>query len=270
MNSVRKRRFGFTLIELLVVIAIIALLIAILLPSLSMAREASRKVVCRNNLRSIWSGVWMYSLTWDDRMPFAEDVNLTDPEADPFDLAYPTTIGVVLRDYVTESCWRCPSAVAGFPRSAGVGGWKMTYVFSTAGGIGEGIPYDVHPNAHTGGVLDPAVSNYVHFDGRQMKLLDGRRYVQGGAGLNNDSRGSWSVRRSIIAEALAGEPAAGKFVYPHRGNLQRRIDLGAARDQFEINTNGSARKTGYHELHADGEIPDIYLTRLWRPHYPGY
>ncbi|MCG8405301.1 MAG: prepilin-type N-terminal cleavage/methylation domain-containing protein [Phycisphaerales bacterium] len=270
MMSDYHRKQAFSLIELLVVIAIISLLLAILLPAMSNAREHSRRIVCQNNLRSIWTGVWSYSLVWDDRLPFAEDVNVTDPDADPFDLKYPSTIGVLLLDYVVEGSWRCPSAVAGFPRAAGPGGWKLTYVFSAAGGVGSGIGYDENPNANTGSPLDPAISNYIHFDGRPIKLLDGRRYVQGNAGLNNDRRGSWSVRRSIVADAIGGQPALSKFVYPHRGNLTPRLDLGNAREQFESNTNGPRMKTGYHELHADGEEPVIYLTRNWRQHWPGY
>ncbi len=44
---------GFTLIELLVVISIIALLLSILMPSLSRAREHARRAVCQGNLRQI-------------------------------------------------------------------------------------------------------------------------------------------------------------------------------------------------------------------------
>jgi prepilin-type N-terminal cleavage/methylation domain-containing protein/prepilin-type processing-associated H-X9-DG protein len=55
---------GFTLVELLVVIGIIALLIGILLPTLSRARERSKAVVCMSNLKQVYIGLEIYSQNW--------------------------------------------------------------------------------------------------------------------------------------------------------------------------------------------------------------
>lgn len=62
----KRSRPAFTLIELLVVISIIALLIAILLPALSQARETAVAISCLSNLRQLGISTNAYMSDHDD------------------------------------------------------------------------------------------------------------------------------------------------------------------------------------------------------------
>jgi prepilin-type N-terminal cleavage/methylation domain-containing protein len=65
----RQHRLGFTIVELLVVIGIIALLLGILLPTISRAREAANRVKCASQLRQIGQFAAMYAGQCNNFLP---------------------------------------------------------------------------------------------------------------------------------------------------------------------------------------------------------
>jgi prepilin-type N-terminal cleavage/methylation domain-containing protein/prepilin-type processing-associated H-X9-DG protein len=62
-------RSAFTLIELLVVIAIVAVLAGMLMPAVSLVRDAAKGSVCRGNLRQVGMSVTAYAGDWDGFLP---------------------------------------------------------------------------------------------------------------------------------------------------------------------------------------------------------
>ncbi len=64
-----RKRKAFTLIELLVVVAIMALLVSILLPSLSKARQNTQRVICMTRLSQFGQAIHMYANMYRDYLP---------------------------------------------------------------------------------------------------------------------------------------------------------------------------------------------------------
>jgi prepilin-type N-terminal cleavage/methylation domain-containing protein len=76
---IRHTQCGFTLIELLVVIGIVAVLLSILMPSLSRARVAAKRVRCAYNLKQIYTAVCLYTQVHNETYPCAQDPLSTSP-----------------------------------------------------------------------------------------------------------------------------------------------------------------------------------------------
>ena len=123
-----SRRRAFTLIELLVVVSIIALLIAILLPSLGKAKKAANRTKCVANTRGMAQGVSFYVA--DYRAMFGYDGNAAN-----------FWVNQVNR-YVNLNKLRiCPEASQP-PPGKGAGGVANPWLGSVAGNDpSTGLPY---------------------------------------------------------------------------------------------------------------------------------
>jgi prepilin-type N-terminal cleavage/methylation domain-containing protein/prepilin-type processing-associated H-X9-DG protein len=101
----RPTRRAFTLVELLVVIGIIAVLMGLLLPSLSRARESAKRLKCLSNLRSLAQATIMYA---DSSKGWLPNMNPTNTVND--DAATKEVLVALNREFIkAPAVFHCPS-----------------------------------------------------------------------------------------------------------------------------------------------------------------
>lgn len=111
-RKVRKAESkGFTLIELLVVISIIALLLSILMPSLSKVREQCKGIVCLVNEKTVGLGMILYAEDNRGILPPLSDLDNSAPDRRWYGLIIPfiSQPQIVQNGTTKTDYFRCPS-----------------------------------------------------------------------------------------------------------------------------------------------------------------
>ena len=115
MHDGKMLRRGFTLIELLVVIAIIAILVSILMPTLSKAKEMAKRASCGSNQRNLVTGCHMYAADYNGLYPVSTLASNQDASAHDLrcfqDPNVPLGLGLLISTGLASpnSMFYCPS-----------------------------------------------------------------------------------------------------------------------------------------------------------------
>jgi prepilin-type N-terminal cleavage/methylation domain-containing protein/prepilin-type processing-associated H-X9-DG protein len=240
--SLRQRR-GFTLIELLVVIAIIAILIGLLLPAVQQAREAARRMQCKNNLKQFGLAIHNYESSTGtfppgrtgfpvifsahaQVLPYLDGANLYNlinfnynfPSSPPTFQEPPTGVGIQ------------PAAIQKIP----------TYLCPSDFGVVEGNSYGTTNYAVCTGSGSSAAARYIRSGDGVMydpKLKGIVRFRDVTDGLSNTAAASETILGNGYAAGGNGIATAGSVTAAPVAPTQQVMNLFAAQNDAIMGTD---------------------------------
>ena len=208
----RRERRAFTLIELLVVVAIIALLVALLLPSLARAKELTRRAICATNLHHWFQGASLYAQDYDGSYPGVIQWAYNEVFVNtigPVDIG--TSMYPAMMKYIPRDLMFCPSyertgytdtwtTITGWNR---VPYWIMLgradYPLDTAHGW---VPWTSAPPRDCGNCVYGWDYHVPHVDcKRSSKAL---LIMDRGWAINGSNRFCWTVQGTVSNHAKPG------------------------------------------------------------------
>ncbi|MCE9548200.1 MAG: DUF1559 domain-containing protein [Planctomycetia bacterium] len=256
--KLRQGQAGFTLVELLVVIAIIGLLIALLLPTLQMARESARDTQCKNNLKQMTLGFNLYadghggfpnrqSLTtaltsghgWGiEILPFIGQSAVYDKWNNKFSFFDPQNVSVTMTAIPTYMCPAAPNgarvmdvSLSTTTTSTGYAGdyvvfHQLSYTGTgvTCTGCSTAAPQAVNSMTYPYQIKDGLSNTILMAEqaGRPVYYIDRQAQASNTSMTNPKFWGCWAAYQSVQAQgwSAAATPATGGIVPMNRTNSQ--------------------------------------------------
>jgi len=252
-----SRRHGFTLVELLVVIGIIAVLVGLLLPALSKAREMAKRTQCASNLRSLASFAIMYANQYKGRFPLAvEELSsgkmnpqyVTDELYTSFGFTDVLNNAGTANGFPIDQTWVCPSAFSsvstlGSPTSIS----QWTPVQNPASG--SGYNYPANYLTHSSWLLDTSYA-----------------YCGNGLGFttlfstpSNQVIGNASFVRDVLPVHAWDLPAMPLFVDKIAWHYQNGF-IANHGVYLSSGTYGNPKTAGLNEAFSDGHVEWVNMS----------
>lgn len=224
---------GFTLTELLVTITIIAIAVALLLPSLSMARESARRIACLNNLAQIGKAIAAYDSA-QGRLP-GWRMALT---------GYTDAPGGA------NVSW----AVAIFPYLGENEAFSWYESFATAGAADDArekrLPRFICPAAMSV-QTEAAALTYLGNGGTGAEVIrpDGQQYLGDGVFFDMVGSATYGGRTSTLARISEADGDAGTLLITERSGFGSPTDISWADQPLPAVANANAVTTTHLILH---------------------